>query len=279
MRIAILSDPHGNSIALDAVLADIEQVGSVNGYWILGDLCAMGPDPVGVIERLQALENAQFVHGNTDSWLVGGVNQTMFENYAELEPDAFRARLSVNDSINWTRGMITASGHRGWLATLPLDFRVTLPDGTRVLCVHAAPGTDDGPGFHPIYEEVDMRERLADANADLVCVGHTHWPMSQMIGDVHLVNASPINLQSAPDFRAKYAMLEADNDGYSVTFRYVEYDREQVVSELKRINHPAADYLSGMIRNGLRAWADDTDKLKELIPPADTQLTRDSKWQ
>ena len=51
MKIAILSDIHGNSLALDATLADIETIG-VDDYWILGNLAALGPDPVGVLQRL-----------------------------------------------------------------------------------------------------------------------------------------------------------------------------------------------------------------------------------
>ena len=61
MRVAVLSDIHGNSIALDAVLEDIEDRGGVDEYWLLGDYVAIGPDPVGVIRRLLALPNATLV--------------------------------------------------------------------------------------------------------------------------------------------------------------------------------------------------------------------------
>jgi len=69
MRIAILSDMHGNCVALDAVLADIATQGPVDAYWLLGDLVAMGPDPVGVMHRIHALPNYQAIRGNTDRWL------------------------------------------------------------------------------------------------------------------------------------------------------------------------------------------------------------------
>ena len=72
MRIALLSDIHGNPIALDAVLVDVQAQGGVSGYWILGDLAAIGYDPVGVLERLKALPNACFVRGNTDRYVVTG---------------------------------------------------------------------------------------------------------------------------------------------------------------------------------------------------------------
>ncbi len=57
MKIAVLSDIHGNSVALDAVLRDISSQGGVDAYWVLGDLVALGPDPVGVLERLSKLPN------------------------------------------------------------------------------------------------------------------------------------------------------------------------------------------------------------------------------
>ena len=47
-----MSDIHGNPIALDAVLADIEATGGVDEHWVLGDIVALGHDPVGVLERL-----------------------------------------------------------------------------------------------------------------------------------------------------------------------------------------------------------------------------------
>ena len=260
MKIALLADPHGNSIALDAVLADIEQAGGVDGYWVLGDLCALGPDPVGVVERLQALPNAQFVRGNTDSWVTRGYN--FFEG--EISAESIPNRSAMTNTISWTRGMLTAAGHFDWLAALPLEYRTTLPDGTRVLCVHASPGTDDGMGFHPAHDSAEMLQRTASANADLLCVGHTHWPMSLRIGDVHVVNASPVNLQASPDFRAKYAILEADQSGYTVTFRYVPYDRDAVIAQLKAVHHPAEGYITNMIVNGLNVWVPDDDAQFEI---------------
>ena len=61
MRLALLSDLHGNPIALDAVLADIEANGGVDGHLVLGDLVAIGHDPAGVLERLFKLPGVRFV--------------------------------------------------------------------------------------------------------------------------------------------------------------------------------------------------------------------------
>ena len=70
MRLAILSDIHGNPIALDAVLADIQRQGKVDAYWVLGDFDALGYDPVTPLEKLAALPHASFTRGNTDRYVV-----------------------------------------------------------------------------------------------------------------------------------------------------------------------------------------------------------------
>ncbi|MBO0795826.1 MAG: metallophosphoesterase family protein, partial [Ktedonobacteraceae bacterium] len=72
MRIAILSDIHGNPIALEAVLADIRAQGGVDAYWVLGDFSALGYDPVTPLQRVADLPNARFVRGNTDRYAVTG---------------------------------------------------------------------------------------------------------------------------------------------------------------------------------------------------------------
>jgi predicted phosphodiesterase len=71
MRLALLSDIHGNPLALDAILADIRATcGGADTYWVLGDLVAIGYDPAGVLERLVALPNVSYTYGNTDRYLL-----------------------------------------------------------------------------------------------------------------------------------------------------------------------------------------------------------------
>lgn len=72
MKIAILADIHGNRLALDAVLADIEAQGGVDATWILGDLCALGPQPLLALETIRPIPNVRIVRGNTDRYLLTG---------------------------------------------------------------------------------------------------------------------------------------------------------------------------------------------------------------
>ena len=69
MRVALLADIHGNSIALHNVLQDIQSIGGVDEYWFLGDFAAIGDDPLGVLEQIASLSRAHFIRGNTDRYI------------------------------------------------------------------------------------------------------------------------------------------------------------------------------------------------------------------
>src|SRR3712207_448878 len=133
MRLALLSDVHGNPIALDAVLADIQDCGGVDGYWILGDLAAIGYDPVTVLERLARLPNVRIVQGNTDRYVVTGERPPPTAADVQANRQLLPTLIEVAQSFAWTQGYVTAAGWLDWLAALPLEQRVTLPDGTRLL--------------------------------------------------------------------------------------------------------------------------------------------------
>ena len=104
-------------------------------------------------------------------------------------------------------------GDRGrrfnFLADLPPEQRFELPDGTRVLALHVAPGQNDGAGIHPKLTDVEVQALLAGASADLVCVGHTHWPVNRRVGGIRVINCGSVSNPVALDLRASYALLEA----------------------------------------------------------------------
>lgn len=256
MRIAIISDIHGNSVALDAVLVDIAAQGRVDAYWLLGDLVAMGPDPVGVMRRLRALPNLQAIRGNTDRWL------TDVHKEFSLTPDAISRVAQNNDSsplelaysMVWAQGALTASGDLAWVANLPLAYRTVLPDGTRVLCVHAAPGQDDGDGIRPVMSDAEVAAAIAGAAADLIFVGHTHWALDRTVNGTRVVNLGSVSLPVLPDLRASYVLLAADEQGYQLTLRKVDYDHQQVIDQLQTQKHPACLTICGFLQGQRRPF-------------------------
>ena len=242
MRIAILSDIHGNPIALDAVLHDLELHGGVDGYWILGDVVAIGHGPVQVLERLSELPNAHFVRGNTDRYVCTGDRPPPTLDEARNDPDLLQALVEVAATFAWTQGAITSAGWFDWLDKLPFKLRVTLPDGTRFLGIHASPGRDDF-GIQPGFNQAEMERLLANCHADLICVGHTHLPMDVHVNGRRLVNVGSVSNPVLSDLRASYAILEAGGTGYEVELRRVDYDREAVIAAVQAIKHPGADFI------------------------------------
>ena len=252
MRIALLSDVHGNPIALDAVLADVQAQGGVDTYWVLGDLAAIGYDPVGALERLAGLPNVRCARGNTDRYVVTGERPN--PAFAAVESDLRLLPLLVDvaQSFAWTQGAVAATGWLEWLAALPFEQRAVLPDGARLLGVHASPGSDER-GVHPGLSDAELKSLFADCAADLVCVGHTHWPMELHVDSVHVVNLGSVSNPLPPDLRASYIILEADDAGYRLQQRRVDYDHQAVIAAAQQVRHPVAGYIARYMLGQRRA--------------------------
>lgn len=243
MRIALLSDLHGNSIALDAVLADIDRRGGADRHWVLGDLVALGHDPIGVLERIAALPEVAVISGNTDRYVVTGERPPPSVDAAAQDPGLVPVVAEVSATFAWTAGNVHAAGWIPWLAALPSEVRMTLPDGTRLLGVHAAPGRDDGPGINPVDTDDELVARVAGAEADIVFAGHTHWPVDRTADSIRAVNLGSISNPLPPDLRASYVIVEANETGHTIEHARVEYDHDAVIAALDALNHPGRDWL------------------------------------
>ena len=247
MRIAAISDIHGNITALEAVLDDVLRSSGVDEYWFLGDLVAIGPSPVQVLETISALENVRCVRGNTDRYVAG-----IRANWAPWP--AFRPPLSKiqhitprpaldRETFAWTKDKLSRAGWLDWLANLPMEIRQTLPDGTRALCLHASPGRDDGPGLRYGLSDDEMRALLGECKADLVIGGHTHRPMDREVDGLRLINIGSVSNPPDGDYRASYVIIDAGAGGYTINHKRVEYDRREVLSALAKSGCPSANHI------------------------------------
>lgn len=73
--------------------------------------------------------------------------------------------------------------------------------------------------------------------------GHTHHPFDRMVGHVRAVNLGSVSNPVAPDLRASYVVIVADEHGYELEHRRVAYDCEAVISALEALNHPGRNWL------------------------------------
>ncbi|MBX2996924.1 MAG: metallophosphoesterase family protein [Caldilineaceae bacterium] len=253
MKIAILSDIHGNRLALDAVLADIEAHGGVDATWILGDLCALGPQPLLALEQIRAIPNQRIVRGNTDRYLLTG--DLPFANLEERVGDLHKVQIYVEivASLAWTAGAVTTTGWLPFLHQIPLEQRVDLLDGAQVLLVHASPGTDTGDGVTMETPEAEMRELFHGCTADLVFVGHTHVPVDRTVElenghRVRVVNPASVSNPRVPSLNASYGILSADESGYLYERREVPWDRQAILDLMDAIRFPGAEHVAEFLR-------------------------------
>jgi predicted phosphodiesterase len=257
MRYAILADIHGNTIALDAVL---NALSGVDAYLLLGDYAAIGADPIGVLERITKLPNAHFVKGNTEHYCSNRYEDYPSPRASESLHDLEKIETLADMSrgFAWTQGMITAAGYFDWLAALPTETRLILPDGSKVLMVHASPGEFDGDGIVPIDSDEEIAERFA-CEDDLVLVGHTHWPQERRVNGKHILNPGSVGNPVGGEVVARYAILEANESGYQIEFCQTSYDVEAAIAQLDTFHHPAPDYIRRFYKGGIipewyRAW-------------------------
>ncbi|MHB8463372.1 MAG: metallophosphoesterase family protein [Acidimicrobiales bacterium] len=243
MRLGLISDIHGNATALEAVIEDGDTQG-VDSWWVLGDLVAIGPEPVRTLELLTGLTDVKFTTGNTERYVLTNDRPNPHGHEVRAQPELLDVFAAVQRSFAWTCGALAGHGWLQWLADLPTEVRAVLPDGTTMLGVHASPGRDDGEGITPHRDEADLQEALAGANADIVCAGHTHQPTDRRVGALRAVNLGSVSNPITDDLRASYMILHADRHGHALQYRRVNYDRDRFLAVLARSGHPEAAYIA-----------------------------------
>ena len=150
VRLGVIADIHGNSVALEAVLADAEGF-VVDCWWALGDLVLFGPRPVEVLRMLAELPGIAYVSGNTDRYVLTGEQPAPHATPAHAvgELDLVERLAAMAGAIGWTRGALVQTGCLSVLSDMPAEQRLRLPDESLLLGVHASPGRDDGQESTP----------------------------------------------------------------------------------------------------------------------------------
>jgi len=232
MRIALLSDLHGNAVALDAVLADISRVG-VDQIACLGDVANLGVAPVQVVETLQAI-GCICIQGNHDAFLL---DPDLVHGYTEAPV--------ITQSIAWCRQRLSQA-HLAFLASFRDSAEVDLGCGSKLLLCHGTPRSnmEDLLATTP-PDEVDVR--LAGRHATAIACGHTHIQMLRQHRGMLLINPGSVGVpfleyvggrQPTPMPHAEYATIEVQGGGVAVTLRRVAVDGLQAKAQAAASDHP-----------------------------------------
>lgn len=213
MRIAIISDIHGNLSALDAVLADLRPR-SIDVTYCLGDLVGYAAHPNEVTARVRA-EGIPTIMGNYDDG-VGFDRDECGCAYTNSVDKALGDR-----SLAWTKATVTHE-NKAYLRTLVSEIRFEA-DGRRVLLVHGSPRRINEYLFED--RPVSSFQRIAaSSNADIIVFGHTHKPYTKLVDDVLFVNAGSVGKPKDGDWQACYILLDPSDAASPVEFIRVPYD-------------------------------------------------------
>lgn len=221
MKIAIMSDIHGFSLALDRVMSDIQDHAGIDRVIAAGDLCESGPDPVGVLERL-AHHGVELLQGNTDRDLA--------------------ARIRDSRTASWTATQL-GNEHLRSLGELPFDIRITPPTASPaqhdLLVVHANP-VDMDRHLPPDLPEAEAMKFIEPAHADVIAFGHLHVAYVRRIGDVTLMDVSAVGNPKDGDLRSKWGLASWDDNArrWRVELQYVDYPLEDTIRQIRASDMP-----------------------------------------
>ena len=239
MRIAILSDIHGNRTAFEAVLADLRQTAPdliLHG----GDLADSGASPVEIVDRIRDLA-WQGVIGNTDEMLSRPESLEEFASQSSAPPSLW---VAIRQMAAATRAML-GEERIAWLRGLA-RVQIEAP----VALVHASP---ESLWRAPTPEATDAElESIYGPLGPLIAVyAHIHRPYIRSVTSPQarerlVANTGSVSLSYDGDRRASYLLL----DGSSPTIRRVEYDLEKELKALSFCGLPHVDWIAKSLRAG-----------------------------
>lgn len=238
MRTAIISDIHGNCLALNTVLDRLEPEG-IDRLVCLGDTIADGPQPREVLARLRSL-GCPVVRGNMDDWML-----------APHQPEASGPdRPKIGDIQHWGADQLQSEDIE-FLRSLPLATEVSLDAGSHLLAVHGSPGSNT-VGIRPDSSSEDLGRILGDVDHAVVASGHTHHQMTRRFEEKTLVNPGSVGWPGprVPGGRrpcwAEYAVLDWDGAESSVDLRRLKVDTTRLRAAAHDSGMPHAEWWTGL---------------------------------
>lgn len=241
MKIAVISDIHGNLNALEAVMDDIKQ-GGCEKIFVLGDYAMAGPEPSLVVDwffKKQFESNFKMIQGNTDVMIVN-YNESLYNDLKEKAPvmaEALKNDASMLNSIQ-----------KDFLRNLPIQLEIEC-EGVKILLVHGSPRRNN-EDISPDLTIEKVEEMLVNVDADVILCGHTHLPCGYQTSKKQtVVNVGSIGRPFTEDPKSCYLKLTIENGKCLFEHKFVEYDKEQASEKLRKRTFEGADKLADMLIN------------------------------
>lgn len=257
MRIALFSDIHANMPALDACLKSIEEQ-KPDAIYCLGDLVGYNIWPNEVISEIRK-RGIPTIAGNYDF----GIGRTSDDCGCAYKTDAEKANGAV--SISFTNEIVKED-ERKYLRTLPAHLKIEFQlngDKLNLLMVHGSPRRINEYLFED-REEKSLLRIMHEADADIMCFGHTHKPYHRILDDTtkgndhyrHAINIGSVGKPKDGNPKGGYVLLHIndkssilDKDSIQVAFIRFDYDIEKAAKAVE--DSPLPNAYAESLRNGI----------------------------
>jgi putative phosphoesterase len=239
MRIAVISDMHGNDYAFEKVEVDIKKQG-VDQIVCLGDAIQGGAQPAQAVQRLRRL-NCPVVMGNADDWLITGVDS----GRDAIPPERLKKMEAIRE---WSLAQLTEDD-RKFIAEFQPTITLQIEKNLNLLCFHGSP-TDFEDAILPTTPEEDFQKFLGAFNKNILTGGHTHTQQVRRCGERFFFNPGSVGLpfnsyqddaQFHVDAWAEYAILSVENGEIDLKFRRLPYDANDVIEIIRKSGRPFAE--------------------------------------
>jgi predicted phosphodiesterase len=233
MRIAVVSDIHGNLTAFEAVLADLRQT-APDVIFHGGDLAHGGANPAEIVDRIRDL-GWQGVVGNVDEMLFNPASLTDFANRSPHLKSLFAVIKEMATAACEALG----EARLAWLSGLPRIQK----HGSMAL-VHASPESTWVSSANTTSDD-ELEAVYAPLGQPIAVFAHIHVPFIRKLSRIIVANTGSVSLSYDGDRRASYLLV--DESGLAI--RRVEYDLDRELKALSVCGLPHAEWIAQMLKS------------------------------
>jgi len=210
LKIAALSDIHGNNVAFDAVIADIQRI-KADHILILGDMISDFYQSTRYILKTAKMLTPNVICGNREGYMIRNSDGDFGDSWSRYEQ--FSTNLKTWQQLD--------TGDLDYLRSLQSQISLKF-NSFAVRAVHGSPFSE----FDNIREgEEELMQRCADAiDEDILLCGHTHRPMIKQIGMKMIINVGSVGINFDKDHCAQYTVIEENSGEIKIDMRKVPYD-------------------------------------------------------
>lgn len=236
MKIAVISDIHANTSALEAALDKIKSL-KTDKIFCLGDILMAGYDPNGTAKIITELDNLEIIQGNTDK-MVACFSEELLEKAKKKSPCMGYA---LEDDLK-----IIDEKYKDFVRNLPESKYIEI-NGLKIQLVHGSPRQQD-ENIYPNLALEDVEKMVESSSADLILCGHTHIPCGYSLeSGKTVVNVGSIGRSMTEDKMPYWAMLDIDDNGtFQIEHTSVKYDNKKVSEYIKNRGFKCALNLAKM---------------------------------